>query len=70
MDEGRLGHLLFVNMSMWIKNPNEGSPWWQIKALHPHTVDVMRYFCGDVKSVQAFFNHNTIELLKRFNFGA
>ena len=21
LDEGRLGHLLFVNMSMWIKNP-------------------------------------------------
>jgi predicted dehydrogenase len=53
-NEGRLGHLLFCNMSMWIKNPNEGSPWWQIKALHPHTVDVMRHFCGDVEAVQCF----------------
>jgi predicted dehydrogenase len=52
--EGRLGHLLFVNMSMWIRNPNESSPWFQIKALHPHTVDVMRYFCGDVEAVQCF----------------
>jgi predicted dehydrogenase len=54
VDEGRLGHLLFINMSMWIMNPNESSPYFQIKALHPHTVDVMRYFCGDIESVQCF----------------
>ncbi|NPV08582.1 MAG: Gfo/Idh/MocA family oxidoreductase [Anaerolineae bacterium] len=53
-DEGRLGHLLFVNMSMWIMNPRESSPWFQIKALHPHTVDIMRYYCGDVEAVQCF----------------
>ena len=54
VDEGRLGHLLFCNMSMWIKNPAESSPYFQIKALHPHTIDVMRYFCGDVEAVQCF----------------
>ncbi|MFN8469843.1 MAG: Gfo/Idh/MocA family oxidoreductase [Caldilineaceae bacterium] len=53
-NEGRLGHLLFVNMSMWIMNPRESSPYFQIKALHPHTVDVMRHFCGDVEAVQCF----------------
>jgi len=53
-NEGRLGHLLFINMSMWIKNPAESSPYFQIKALHPHTVDIMRYFCGDVEAVQCF----------------
>ncbi|MFP4579576.1 MAG: Gfo/Idh/MocA family protein [Candidatus Sumerlaeia bacterium] len=53
-DEGRIGHLLFMNMSMWIKNPRETSPWFQIKALHPHTVDIMRHFCGDVEAVQCF----------------
>ena len=53
-EEGRLGHLLFVNMSMWIKNPRESSPYFQIKALHPHTVDIMRYYCGDVEAVQCF----------------
>ena len=53
-NEGRLGHLLFINMSMWIKNPTESSPYFQIKALHPHTVDVMRHFCGDVEAVQCF----------------
>ncbi|MDP6776585.1 MAG: Gfo/Idh/MocA family oxidoreductase [Candidatus Latescibacteria bacterium] len=54
LDEGRLGHLLFVNMSMWIMNPAESSPYFHLKALHPHTVDVMRYFCGDVEAVQCF----------------
>ena len=54
LDEGRLGHLLFINMSMWIKNPTESSPYFQIKALHPHTVDVMRHFCGDIEAVQCF----------------
>jgi predicted dehydrogenase len=54
IDEGRLGHLLFINMAMWIKNPEESSPWFHIKALHPHTVDVMRYFCGDIDSIQCF----------------
>lgn len=54
VEEGRIGHQLFMNMSMWIKNPRESSPWFQIKALHPHTVDIMRYFCGDVEAVQCF----------------
>ena len=54
VDEGRLGHLLFINMAMWIKNPRESSPYFQIKALHPHTVDVMRYYCGDIEAVQCF----------------
>ncbi|MBI4027732.1 MAG: Gfo/Idh/MocA family oxidoreductase [Verrucomicrobia bacterium] len=52
--ERRLGHLLFINMSMWIKNSTESAPFFQIKALHPHTIDVMRYFCGDVEAVQCF----------------
>ncbi len=54
LDDGRLGHLLFVNMSMWIMNPAESSPYFHIKSLHPHTIDVMRYFCGDVEAVQCF----------------
>jgi predicted dehydrogenase len=53
-NEGLLGRLLFINMSMWIMNPTESSPYFQLKALHPHTVDIMRYFCGDVEVVQCF----------------
>lgn len=51
MDEGRIGHVLFMNMGMWIMNRRESSPWFQIKALHPHTVDIMRHFCGDITHV-------------------
>ena len=54
VDEGRIGHQLFMNMSMWIENPRESSLWFQIKALHPHTVDIMRYFCGDIVEVHCF----------------
>ncbi|MFN3651499.1 MAG: Gfo/Idh/MocA family protein [Armatimonadota bacterium] len=55
--EGRLGQLLLINMTMWIDNPNETSPWFHLRALHPHSIDIMRYFCGDVRRVQAFANH-------------
>jgi predicted dehydrogenase len=54
VDAGRLGQLHIINMRMWINNPNESSPWFHMRALHPHSIDVMRYFCGDVKSVHAF----------------
>jgi predicted dehydrogenase len=77
VDEGRLGHLLFCTMSMWIKNPAESSPWFQIKALHPHTVDVMRYFCGDIEAVQCFATKapgrsiwSTAQFSMRFRNGA
>jgi predicted dehydrogenase len=62
-NEGKLGHLLFINMSMWIMNPNESSPYFQIKALHPHTVDIMRHFCGDVDSVQCFATHSPLRTI-------
>lgn len=71
IDEGRLGHLLFVNMAMWIMNPAETSPFYHIKSLHPHTIDVMRYFCGDIEAVQCFATKapgRTIWSTAQFNF--
>ncbi|HHX44501.1 MAG TPA: Gfo/Idh/MocA family oxidoreductase [Chloroflexi bacterium] len=55
VDQGKLGEINIINMTMWINNPNETSPWFHIRALHPHSLDVMRYFAGDVEKVQAFF---------------
>jgi len=55
VNEGRLGEINMIKMTMWINNPNESSPWFHIRALHPHSLDVMRYFAGDVDKVQAFF---------------
>lgn len=52
--EGKLGSLLFVNMKLTIQNPTEETEWVHMKALHPHSIDVMRYLAGDVKRVQAF----------------
>ena len=55
VDAGRLGELHIINMTMWINNPNETSEHFHMRALHPHSLDVMRYFAGDVEKVQAFF---------------
>ncbi len=52
---GRLGELNIINMTMWINNPNESSEHFHMRALHPHSLDVMRYFAGDITKVQAFF---------------
>jgi len=54
IDDGELGELLFANMALWIDNQNETAPYFHLRALHPHSVDVMRFFCGDVVKVQAF----------------
>lgn len=54
VDDGLIGEQLFVNMSMWIHNPNESSPYYMIKALNPHSVDVMRHFSGDIVKVHCF----------------
>ncbi|HZS91209.1 MAG TPA: Gfo/Idh/MocA family oxidoreductase [Chloroflexota bacterium] len=53
---GELGEVLFVNMALWINNPNESSPWFHMRALHPHSIDVMRYFGGPIARVQAFMH--------------
>ncbi|MCL5269508.1 MAG: Gfo/Idh/MocA family oxidoreductase [bacterium] len=55
LEAGRLGELNIINMTMWINNPNESSPHFHMRALHPHSLDIMRYFAGDVAKVQAFF---------------
>ena len=77
VDQGLIGHQLFMNMSMWIENPRESSPWFQIKALHPHTVDIMRYYCGDIEAVQCFATKapgrtiwSTAQFNMRFRSGA
>ncbi len=53
LDAGDIGELCFVNMALWIGNPKD-SEWFHLRALHPHSIDVMRYFAGSVESVSAF----------------
>ncbi len=41
-------------MKLTIENPRDVTPWFHLRALHPHSIDVMRYFCGDIARVQSF----------------
>jgi predicted dehydrogenase len=52
---GELGQVLFVNMNLWIANRKDDPPYFHLRALHSHSVDVMRHMAGDVEQVQAFF---------------
>ncbi len=52
--DGTMGEVLFINMALWINNPNESAPWFHMRALHPHSIDVMRTFGGPIRRVQAF----------------
>ena len=54
-EEGRLGDLLFCNMALWIGKPEDyPSPYYHLKALNPHSIDIIRYFMGDIEAVQCF----------------
>mgnify|MGYP003752059321 FL=1 len=55
LDEGRLGSLIFANMALWIgRQGTFDSPYFHLKALNPHSVDMLRHFCGDITKVQCF----------------
>jgi predicted dehydrogenase len=55
VDEGLIGEQLFARMSLWIgrfKDPETDV--YHLKALNPHSVDMLRYFCGEIDSVHCF----------------
>jgi predicted dehydrogenase len=53
--DGRIGDLLFCNMALWIgKTMPLDSIYYHLKALNPHSVDIIRYFMGDVEEVQCY----------------
>ena len=54
-EEGRIGDLLFCNMALRIGKPGTfESPYFHLKALNPHSVDIMRYFMGGVAQVHCY----------------
>jgi len=57
VEEGLLGEVNFINMALWIGNPKDDE-FFHLRALHPHSIDVMRYFCGSVEYVQAFLKRS------------
>lgn len=52
--EGRLGEINFINKALWIGGPDI-TEFMHLRALHPHSVDVMRVLCGNVAQVHAYF---------------
>lgn len=55
MDEGQLGELLFCNMALWIgKFGDFETVNYHLKALNPHSVNMMQWLCGTVEAVQCF----------------
>ncbi len=56
MADGSIGTPLLSNVTLWLGNPNDATPWFHLRALHPHSLDLMRLFCGRAVKVQAFFN--------------
>src|SRR5688500_3327169 len=38
LNNGRMGVLNMINMTMWIPNPNESAEHFHIRALHPHSI--------------------------------
>ncbi len=78
-DEGLIGSLLFCNMALWIgKKQDFPSPYYHLKALNPHSCEIMRYFMGDVAAVQTFAmrspgietNWSTASINMKFENGA
>lgn len=55
LTDGLLGELLFCNMCLWIGRPgNFETPNYHLKALNPHSVNIMTWFCGPIEAVQCF----------------
>ena len=54
-NEGRIGELLFCNMALWIgKFMKLDSEYYHLKALNPHSVNIMQYFMGPIDQVSCF----------------
>ncbi|HZK21195.1 MAG TPA: Gfo/Idh/MocA family oxidoreductase [Oscillospiraceae bacterium] len=77
-EEGRIGELLFCNMALWIGRDDPlDTPYYHLKALNPHSVNIMQYFCGPVKEVSCFALkalgrqiYSTASVNMRFSCGA
>ena len=54
IDEGRIGQIHMIDLTMWIDNPVETSPWFHLRALHPHSFNILNYFAGKITKVHCF----------------
>ena len=78
VNAGELGHTLFCNMALWIGRFGEfETKNYHLKALNPHSVNLMQWLCGPIETVQCFAtvapNRNiwsTASINMRFESGA
>lgn len=55
LDAGELGDLLFCNVALWIGRFGEfETKNYHLKALNPHSVNLMTWLCGPIEAVQCF----------------
>ncbi|MHB1463320.1 MAG: Gfo/Idh/MocA family protein [Armatimonadota bacterium] len=55
LEQGLLGELLFCNMALWIGRFEQlETENYHLKALNPHSVNIMEWFCGPIQTVQCF----------------
>ena len=55
VDDGRIGEILFINMALWIgRFEDPETEVYHLKALNPHSVDLMRHFGGEIDEVHCF----------------
>jgi len=55
LNAGLLGDLLFCNMALWIGKFGEfETPNYHIKALNPHSINLMVWLAGPIESVQCY----------------
>ncbi len=55
VEDGLLGDLLFCNMALWIGKFGEFETVnYHLKALNPHSVNMMMWYCGPIEAVQCF----------------
>jgi len=53
--DGAIGDLLFLNMGLWIGRFEAlETEYYHMKALNPHSIDILRYFGGDIEEVHCF----------------
>jgi predicted dehydrogenase len=55
VDDGLIGDQLFINMALWIgRFQDPETDVYHLKALNPHSIDLMRHFCGEVEQVHCY----------------
>jgi predicted dehydrogenase len=55
VEEGCIGDTLFINMSLWIgRFEDPETEVYHLKALNPHSIDLLQHFGGRIERVQCF----------------